>query len=336
VCSSDLSLVEDSLQTAETRAREVSEAMTNNAANTTEALVSELNALRSAAGDQVASAADELRQRYDNTVAQMSDTLALTTDKFNVSMSEMQQVAGQIADQLERTRTELETAVVNLPEQAHKNTAAMRRVIADQISALASLSDIVKRHGNVLDVSGGAIPEDTRTSRRTRRANNGQAEIARNLVSSLKGDEVDPGKWALPDLLAAASRSDEEQEATDDPERTPLHIIETLNSLSVDLARVLDHDAPADLWVRYKNGERNVFTRRLYSMRGQQIFDEISNRYEKDAEFHEDVDRYIYDFEQLLSSVAENDRENMLVETYLTSETGKVYLMLAHASGKLA
>jgi hypothetical protein len=46
------------------------------------------------------------------------------------------------------------------------------------------------------------------------------------------------------------------------------------------------------------------------------------------------VDRYIADFEKLLSDVARNDRDNMMTQTYLTSDTGKVYTMLAHASGR--
>ena len=117
--------------------------------------------------------------------------------------------------------------------------------------------------------------------------------------------------------------------------RPALHIIETLNSLSIDLARALDHEPPVDLWRRYQKGERNVFTRRLYTIRGQHVFDEIQGRYGRETEFKKDVDRYINDFEKLIKSVAGSDRENMLADTYLTSETGKVYLMLAHASGRL-
>jgi hypothetical protein len=33
--------------------------------------------------------------------------------------------------------------------------------------------------------------------------------------------------------------------------------------------------------------------------------------------------------------VSRDDRDSVLARTYLTSETGKVYTMLAHASGRL-
>jgi hypothetical protein len=70
-------------------------------------------------------------------------------------------------------------------------------------------------------------------------------------------------------------------------------------------------------------------------MRGQQLFDEISRKYREDPEFRRDVDRYVMDFERLIDQASDDDRDNMLVDTYLTSETGKVYLMLAHAAGRL-
>ncbi|EIM77318.1 hypothetical protein A33O_02488 [Nitratireductor aquibiodomus RA22] len=111
--------------------------------------------------------------------------------------------------------------------------------------------------------------------------------------------------------------------------------MESLNSLSVDIARAIDHEASIDLWDRYRRGERNVFTRRLYTLKGQQTFDEIQNKYRSDPEFHSAVDLYCRDFEKLLRDVSRSDRDNMMTQTYLTSDTGKVYTMLAHASGRL-
>ena len=108
-----------------------------------------------------------------------------------------------------------------------------------------------------------------------------------------------------------------------------------MNSLSVDIARAIDHEAALDLWDRYRRGERNVFTRRLYTLRGQQTFEDMKRRYESDATFAASVDRYISDFERLLEDVSHNDRDGTVSQTYLTSDTGKVYTMLAHASGRL-
>ncbi|MGZ5865957.1 MAG: hypothetical protein ACXWKC_11290, partial [Xanthobacteraceae bacterium] len=118
-------------------------------------------------------------------------------------------------------------------------------------------------------------------------------------------------------------------------ERSARHSIESLDSLSVDIARMIDHDAAAELWDRYNRGERNVFTRKLYTMQGQKAFEEVRRRYRADREFKQTVDRYIAEFERLLEEVSRDDRGQVVARTYLTSETGKVYTMLAHAAGRI-
>ncbi|HXF87931.1 MAG TPA: hypothetical protein VNK48_06240, partial [Xanthobacteraceae bacterium] len=134
----------------------------------------------------------------------------------------------------------------------------------------------------------------------------------------------------LSELLQRASRP-----AEPPPEERPArHTLESLDSLSVDIARMIDHDAATELWDRYKRGERNVFTRRLYTLQGQKAFDDIRKKYQSDREFRQTVDRYIAEFERLLEEVSRDDRGQVVARTYLTSETGKVYTMLAHAAGR--
>ena len=162
-------------------------------------------------------------------------------------------------------------------------------------------------------------------------------------------DNARTGSGWLTDLLSRASREDGDperekpretaRESNRDTlrvgeERSPRRNIESLDSLSIDIARMIDHDAAADLWDRYKRGERNVFTRRLYTLQGQQAFDEIRKKYRSDTEFKQTVDSYINEFERLLDEVAHDDRGQVVARTYLTSETGKVYTMLAHAAGR--
>jgi hypothetical protein len=147
-------------------------------------------------------------------------------------------------------------------------------------------------------------------------------------------DAANRGGW-LSDLLNRASRDEEPAAAgRQKPDRARLNSMESLDSISVDIARMIDHDAAVELWDRYKRGESNVFTRRLYTIQGQQTFEEVRRKYRRDAEFKQTVDRYVEEFERLLAEVSRDDRDSMLAKTYLTSETGKVYTMLAHASGR--
>ena len=77
-----------------------------------------------------------------------------------------------------------------------------------------------------------------------------------------------------------------------------------------------------------------MFTRKLYTMQGQRTFEEVRRKYRSDQEFMQTIDRYIGEFERLLDEVSREERGQMLARTYLTSETGKVYTMLAHAAGR--
>ncbi len=117
--------------------------------------------------------------------------------------------------------------------------------------------------------------------------------------------------------------------------RSTAQVVESLNSLSIDIARAIDHEASVELWDRYKRGERNVFTRRLYTLQGQKTFDELRRKYERDTDFRRAVDNYIGDFERLLAQVSKDDSDPAVSRMYLTSDTGKVYTMLAHAAGRL-
>src|SRR5262249_18753911 len=98
------------------------------------------------------------------------------------------------------------------------------------------------------------------------------------------------------------------REPAGEPPRGERNTMDSLDSIAVDIARMIDHDAAGELWDRYKRGERNVFTRKLYTMQGQRAFDEIRRKYRSDREFMQTVDRYVAEFERLLDEVSRDDR----------------------------
>jgi hypothetical protein len=279
----------------------------------------------------------------------------------------MRRTAGSIKSELDLTRAELKKGVVEMPQEAKESTTAIRRAVSEQINALKELSDIVAKSGRGVDVAEPRslkpaqqppvtrapepprrAPAPAQPERRAPQAPVGGSPLRGSLEASPTAEaparQREPNTRATPQggwvqgLLAGASRDEAAQPApvaASPAQRSPLHVVESLNSLSVDIARAIDHDASIELWNRYRRGERDVFTRRLYTLKGQQTFDEIRRKYQTEAEFRAAVDRYCDDFEKLLKDVSRNDRDNMITQTYLTSDTGKVYTMLAHASGRL-
>jgi phage-related protein len=289
----------------------------------------------------------------------IADVVESASTRFSDATSELRRTAEVIRSELENTRAEIKRGVFELPEETRESTSAMRRAVSEQINALKELSDIVARSGRMLDASDNAepAPRNPRPSQPQRAAQparpapelpraerpapepaRGGGDTATKRREPAAGQQPSGG-W-VSDLLRGASREDEPTAEAPAPRqsngnRSPLHVVESLNSLSVDIARAIDHDAAIELWERYRRGERNVFTRRLYTLKGQQTFDEIRRKYQSDGDFRTAVDRYCVDFEKLLEDVSSNDRDNMMTQTYLSSDTGKVYTMLAHAAGRL-
>ena len=108
-----------------------------------------------------------------------------------------------------------------------------------------------------------------------------------------------------------------------------------LESLSLDIGRLMDRNLAAEMWDRYQRGESKAFSKRLYTPAGQKAFDEVARKYRADRGFKQTVDRYIAEFERLLDEVARDERGPQQLRAHLTSETGLVYTLLAHAAGRL-
>jgi hypothetical protein len=108
-----------------------------------------------------------------------------------------------------------------------------------------------------------------------------------------------------------------------------------LESLSLDIGRLLDRNLAVEMWDRYQRGESKAFSKRLYTPAGQKAFDEVARKYRADRNFKQTVDRYVTEFERLLDEVARDERGPALLRNHLTSETGLVYTLLAHAAGRL-
>ncbi len=145
------------------------------------------------------------------------------------------------------------------------------------------------------------------------------------LAPASAADRGQPG-W-LSNLLAAASR--------DEPEEVTSKGAETLEALSREIASLIDNEAAVEMWDRWRRGDAGAVSRRLYTEAGQQAFDEIRRRFRADSEFRDTATRYIQEFERLLAKISHGDRDGSQWRAYLLSNTGKVYTILAHASGRL-
>jgi len=146
-------------------------------------------------------------------------------------------------------------------------------------------------------------------------------------VAEAKTEEVGGG-W-LRDVLRNASAN----QTAAAPAAAPPQ--QGLTSLTDEIARSMDQNALGEAWRRYQAGEQAVFSRRIYTLSGQGTYDDVRKRVQRDADFAKTAQTYMSEFEQLLQQAASSPNPGAAALDYLLSDRGKVYTMLAHASGRL-
>ena len=354
-------LLDQSLDAAEMRAHEITQAVAEGAGDVSAAVSHQLQGVRLAVEDERRQTVEAMSEIYDQGTREADMMFRQSADKFASIVHSMKQMAAELHTELESTRVELRKGVLEMPQEAAESTAQMRKVIVDQIEALAELNRIVARHGRGLDVTttsnrvreeepmmatAGARQESRQDSRQESRPaprgprDNGSAsnlpppEFAqgprRTDAPSVAPSSDDRDGW-LSNMLNRADGNDEPRgrgparPASGNP----------LESLALDITRLVDRDLASEMWERYQRGERKAFTKRLYTPAGQKAFEEVARKYRADRNFKATVDRYINEFEKLLDDVSRDERGPSALRNQLASETGLVYTLLAHAAGRL-
>jgi hypothetical protein len=365
-------LVEDSLNRAEGRARDLGAFLADSAQATTGAISDHFETLRSSAGEERDRTASALRMVYDQSTSDMTELFGSAVEKFRTSADEIRQMASEVQHELDSARQDLHRSTIELPRETAEQAAEVRRVIDEQVKALQDLTFVIDRASNGNDVveppsarrgilGGGEAAAFAPASRAVRPAeprtggqlvpSRAQSRPAADPALNAEGgprlpaaarsgpapSEQGPG-W-LSDLLARASFDDIPEMPELPPASVPTRIATSaagsLAGLSFDIARLIDEPAAAEAWGRFRRGESRAFGRNIYTAQGQQTFEEVRRRYRSDPEFAETVNRYTKEFERLLAEVNRGDQDGTVTRRYLGSEAGKVYTLLAHAVGRL-
>jgi hypothetical protein len=358
-------VLDESLDTAASRASEIAGVIAQTSNDSVRTIEQQFEVVRNTSEEERRRTSETMNTVYEEASSQVNTLFQQSAQRFTEIMQGMKQMAAEMQQELEATRAELRRGIFELPQETAESAAQMRRVIVDQIEALAELNRIVARHGRSLDTAEPTRPEPSRrepepayTGAAARSAaRTPRGDITSTAQTAIRGDitgaparPASPGPqqngggarsggW-LSDLLTRASREESPPIAPPPAAREVprgderLQHVDPLETLAVDVASMIDNGAAAELWERYKRGERGLFNRRLYTPQGQRAFDEIRRKYRGDPEFRQTVEQYIQEFERLLEDVSRGERGGAVARTYLTSDTGKVYTMLAHAAGR--
>ncbi|MBH9538106.1 hypothetical protein [Novosphingopyxis sp. YJ-S2-01] len=138
-------------------------------------------------------------------------------------------------------------------------------------------------------------------------------------------------------LEVRLERAHEQFDGIDDDAfaRRMLLLTESLNSTSIDVAKLLSNEVTDTAWAAYLKGDRGVFTRRAVRLLDAGEVRVVAQHYEEDAEFRSQVNRYIHDFESIMRSLMSTRDGSAISVTLLSSDVGKLYVALAQAIERL-
>ncbi len=259
-----------------------------------------------------------------------------------------------VVQHTEQTLAEQIAAIAKHIERASENASA-----ADEKSGRSSVEYARSSDNDIGQATAEDVTERSQTELdmqpSTEDKVSEETKPLQDNVASAKSDMGTPEKdnsqsqltnkrvWRWRDILAAADNQADTLGASipvsttrsGDIPHTSLHIIETLQTMTIDLDSALEEDVPTELMRRYLNGERNLFARRIVHCEREDMLQRIQSKYQNDQKFKNNTDRYLSQFEELLRNAQEEERENTLTRTYLSSDTGKVYLLIADALGRI-
>jgi hypothetical protein len=339
------STIEGSLTEAEQRARLLTDEMARDAAARSRSTVEEVERLKIAATAETDRALAELKSRFSNVSQEVTSHIGTLSNQFAETTSAFRQQAARAASEIELEQARLKAQFEQLPASTREGSEAMRRALNDQLKALEQLSSLTAREAQRRDVSppveaGGYVasartptalvpaPREQRPGGLPTLTATLAKEMAARGGASASGEPREG--WSFGDLLARASRDEDGHAPQSASQAAPAPLDINL------MARALDPATASAIWARFRSGQRGIMVRSIYSAEGRTAFDEISQRYRAVPEFQATVNRYLTDFEQILRETEARDPSGRNVQNQLVSDMGRVYLFLAHMSGRLA
>jgi hypothetical protein len=287
------------------------------------AVVSEFERLRAQTDAQANRALEDMRNRVSGVSQEVSQHLDSITNRFSETSDDLRARAARTASEMQAEQGRFRAEAERLPIAARESADAMRLALSEQLRALEQLSTLSKRRDVVPPgpLPAGA-PGSLSASYAAQTAPPPQQQAPLPVPPPPADIDDDGEPWSLSDLLSRASHDD------DGTERPPVVDMEVM-------ARGLDPNTAAAIWSRFRAGQRGIMVRSIYTAEGRAAFDDVSERYKTSMDVRRTVDRFLANYESMIRDLEQKFPSGRTVHDHLISDAGRVYLLLAHASGRL-
>ena len=271
---------------------------------------------------------EEATKATDQNVSKLDMVGKKLQDYSQESANSAEQIVGEIDSAhgaLRQRMRELMDAYYNtkvgmeaLGETLGKRAQDVGTISAQAISKVEAWDKSVESHVDALLKSSSKV------------AHHGQA-----VTKALSGQTVELKEASqTAQTLVASLKSQTDKVAMDDFLHRATFILERLQSVAVDMNRVLETNISEDDWARFNRGEKGVFVRKMLGFREKGRLAAIQQKFQEDGEFREYVNRYMTQFAEMLAEARKRDHDGVLSTTFLSSDMGKVYMILSRALGR--
>ena len=112
----------------------------------TKAIANQYELVRATSDEERKRTSEALNAIYEQATGQTSTLFRQVSERFLEIVRQMKEMSSAMQREMESTRAELRSGILELPQETAESAANMRRVIVEQIDALAELNRIVARH----------------------------------------------------------------------------------------------------------------------------------------------------------------------------------------------
>jgi hypothetical protein len=258
--------------------------------------------------------------------------LAASGDSARALLGEIEKVDGAARELASGTSSQLVDALVRVRETAQaaadRARDAISRVIPESAEKLseASRNALTKAISEQVEVHIAELGVTAERALET--AHKASDRLMRQMLTIADTS-------AAVEARIAEARAEVQDNDSDNFARRVALLIESLNSTAIDVTKILSNETTDAAWASYLRGDRGVFTRRAVRLLDSGEVREILRHYDSEAEFRDQVNRYIHDFEAMLRNVLATRDGSALGVTLLSSDMGKLYVALAQAIERL-
>ncbi|WP_162806216.1 hypothetical protein [Sphingosinicella terrae] len=272
------------------------------------------------------------RDSLDALVTQVRHGTAEAEERLRALDGIVRDADGAAGRLVQETGPQLVEALVRVRETANQAAAHAREAIASVIPDSAAALAKASREAVETAISDPVEDQLAELAGAAQRAMAVARQASERLTRQLL--VMSETAAAVEDRIAEDQARREEQAAENLTRRVSL-LIEALNSTAIDVGKILSNEVDDGAWAAYLKGDRGVFTRRAVRLLDSGEAREIQRHYEEEADFRDQVNRYVHDFEAMLRRLlAERDGATIGV-TLLSSDMGKLYVALAQAIERL-